>query len=149
MKNVRFAAFAVTAFLLAAPLTVQAQSAWPTKPAEYVEISGIEVDDGHSLDYANHLAGQWRKGQDYAMQQGWIIGYEILTNENPREGEPDIYLLTRFTNFADAAEGERRDAMYLKHMAATTAQMQAASGDRAKYRKQKGSMLLRRQVWAK
>ena len=149
MRALKLAAFAAVSLAFTAPFAAQAQSAWPTKPAEYVEVSGIEVDDGHSLDYANHLAGQWRKGQDYAMQQGWITGYEILTNEHARDGEPDIYLLTRFTNFADSAEGERRDAMYLKHMAATTAQMQAASGDRAKYRKQKGSMLLRRQVWTK
>ena len=149
MRALKLAAFAAVSLAFTAPFAAQAQSAWPTKPAEYVEVSGIEVDDGHGLDYANHLAGQWRKGQDYAMQQGWITGYEILTNEHARDGEPDIYLLTRFTNFADAAEGERLDAMYLKHMAATTAQMQAASGDRAKYRKQKGSMLLRRQVWAK
>ena len=149
MKSVRLAALAAGTLLLATTVPALGQSAWPTKPAEYVEVSGIEIDDGHGLDYANHLAGQWRKGQDYAVQQGWITGYEILTNENPREGEPDIYLLTRFTTFADAAEGERRDAMYLKHMAATTAQMQAQSGDRAKYRKQKGSMLLRRQVWTK
>ena len=149
MRTLRLAAFAAVTLAFAAPLAVQAQSAWPTKPAEYVEVSGIEVDDGHGLDDANHLAGQWRKGQDYAMQQGWITGYEILTNEHARDGEPDIYLLTRFANFADTAEGERRAAMYLKHMAATTAQMQASSGDRAKYRKQKGSMLLRRQVWSK
>ena len=147
MRALKLAAFAAATLAFAAPFAAQAQSAWPTKPAEYVEVSGIEIEDGHSLDYANHLAGQWRKGQDFAMQQGWITGYEILTNENPREGEPDIYLLTRFANFADAAEGERRDALYLKHMTATTAQMQAASGDRAKYRKQKGSMLLRRQIW--
>ena len=149
MKSVRLAVLAAGALLVATTVPALAQSAWPTKPAEYVEVSGIEVDDGHGLDYANHLAGQWRKGQDYAMQQGWITGYEILTNEYARDGEPDIYLLTRFTSFADPAEGERRDAMYLKHMAATTAQMQASSGDRAKYRKQKGSMLLRRQVWSK
>lgn len=149
MRALKLAAFAAVSLAFTAPFAAQAQSAWPTKPAEYVEVSGIEVDDGHGLDYANHLAGQWRKGQDYAMQQGWITGYEILTNEHARDGEPDIYLLTRFTNFADSAEGERRDAMYLKHMTATTAQMQAASGDRAKYRKQKGSMLLRRQVWTK
>ena len=149
MKSVRLAALAAATLLIATTVPALGQSAWPTKPAEYVEVSGIEVDDGHALDYANHLAGQWRKGQDYAMQQGWITGYEILTNENSREGEPDIYLLTRFTSFADTAEGERREAMYLKHMAATTAQMQAASGDRAKYRKSKGSMLLRRQVWSK
>mgnify|MGYP001248735169 CR=1 FL=1 len=149
MKNLRLAALAATALLFTAPLAVEAQSAYPIKPAEYVEVSGIAIDDGHALDYANHLAGLWRKGQDYAMQQGWITGYEILTNENPRDGEPDVYLLTRFTSFADTAEGERRNAMYLKHMASTEAQMQSASGDRAKYRKQMSSMLLRRQVWAK
>jgi hypothetical protein len=56
----------------------------------------ISVDDGHDLEYATHLANMWRKSQDYALKQGWISGYEILSNEFKRPGEADYYLLTRF-----------------------------------------------------
>jgi hypothetical protein len=117
-----------------------AQDAWPMEDGDYVEVSSIRIDDGHALDYANHLAGMWRKGQDFAKAQGWITGYEVLYNVNPRENEPDVYLITRFARFADQAENRRRDAAY-------RAQMQAESGERAKYRHLAGSMLLREQRW--
>lgn len=124
-----------------------AQDAWPMEDGDYVEVSSIKIDDGHALDYANHLSGMWRKGQDFAKAQGWITGYEILVNVNPRENEPDVYLITRFARFADQAEGRRRDAAYRAHMQRTEAQMQAESGERAKYRHLAGSMLLREQRW--
>lgn len=145
MKLVTLALSAV-ALMAATPATAQEM---PLKPAEYVEISSIHIEDGHSLEYANHLANIWRKGQDFAVQQGWITGYEILANTYGREGEPDIYLLTRFVEWEDAAEGERRQKLYEQHMQSTQAQMQAASADRAKYRRQGSSMLLRRLVWRK
>lgn len=137
-------AFASLAF--AVPQAASAQE-YPVKNAEYVEVTGISIDDGHAMDYANHLAGIWRKGQDFAVSQGWIEGYEILQNVHPREGEPDIYLLTRFTSFPTAAEEEARDKAYVSHMAMTNAQMQKASEGRADYRSVDGTMMLRRLVW--
>ncbi len=148
MKLVRFAALCAAASLAFASVPAQAQE-WPVVPGEYVEISMIKVDDGHALDYANHLAGQWRKSQDFAKAQGWITGYEILENSNPRADEPDLYLVTRFKAMADPAEAMRRDKAFNDYMKSTSAQMQAESGKRATYRKLMGSMLLRQQVWAK
>lgn len=132
---------------IAAP--VAAQDTWPTESGDYVEVAGIKVDDGHGLDYANHLAGMWRKGQEFAKAQGWITSYEILTNVFARENEPDLYLVTRFPRFADPAESSRRDEAYRAYMQATEAQMQASSGERAKYRHQMGTMLLREERWKK
>jgi len=147
MKNLRLAAAA--ALSLAFTSLPAAADDWPVTPGEWVEVSMITVDDGHDLEYANHLAGQWRKGQDYAKSQGWITGYEILTNAYPRDGEPGYYLITRFTKFADPAEEERRDTAYNTYMQSTAAQMQAASGERAKYRHLDGQMLLRSWTWKK
>lgn len=141
------AALMLSTGAVAIPQAALAQSADPLRAAEYVEISGISIDDGHYTDYASHLAGMWRKGQDFAKAQGWITDYEILMNMYPRKGEPDVYLLTRFSSPPSVAEGEAREAAYSKHMAMTMAQMDTAAQGRAKFRKLEGSMLLRRMVW--
>ena len=109
----------------------------------------ISVDDGHNLDYAKFLADKWRKQEDYAKSQGWITGYEILANQDKRAGEPDLYLLARFKTLPDAAEDKRRDEAFRKFMATTDTQMEQASGERATYRHQMGSMLLRKLEWSK
>ena len=127
----------------ACPQLAMAQDEWPFTSGEYVEVSGIEIDDGHSLDYANHLAGMWRKGQEFALEQGWITGYEVLINSFPRKGEPDVYLLTRWTKWETPEQEEARAAAYRQHLAMTTTQMEQASGQRADYRELVGSMLLR------
>ncbi len=144
MKTVRLLAPLLAATMaFACPQLAMAQDEWPVVGAEYVEVSGIEIDDGHGLDYANHLAGMWRKGQDFAMEQGWITGYEVLVNSFPRKGEPDVYLLTRWTEWETPEEEERRAAAYRAHMAMTESQMQEASSQRADYRTVASSMLLR------
>jgi len=137
--------FAVLAALSLAvmPFAVAHADEYPLVPGDYVQVDSISIDDGHDLDYAKHLAGIWRKTEDFALKQGWITGYEILANENRRAGEPDIYLVTRFSHFADNAEGEKREKAFQAYFQTTIAQEQAASGDRAKYRHQTGSMLLR------
>jgi hypothetical protein len=144
MKSLRFAASAALALAFATPAMAQQL---PVVPGDYISMSSIGVDEGHDLEYINHLAGMWRKGQDFAVKQGWITGYEILTNEYKRKGEPDYYLLTRFAKFADPAEEERREAAYNAYMATTNTQLQTASGERAKYRDQMGTILLRSWKW--
>jgi hypothetical protein len=142
------AAAAALALSLTVPVSVSAQADdWPVTSGDYVEVSMIKVDDGHGLEYVQYLAGNWRKSQDYAKQQGWISGYEIWTNEYAREDEPDIYLVTFTPQLPDAAEAERRDRQYRQFMAQTIAQQEAASAGRAEYRHLAGSMLLRRQNW--
>lgn len=149
MLTLRKAAVLAATISLAFATPALADDPWPTDEGDYVEVSAIAVDDGHDLDYMTHLAGQWRKGQDFAKAQGWISSYEILVNVNKRAGEPDYFLVTRFPRFADPAEAKKRDEAYFAHMQATTAQMQAASGKRAEYRKVLSSQLLRALTWKK
>lgn len=115
---------------------------YPLAEGEYVTVSSITVDDGHGIDYANFLAGYWRTQEDFMKAQGWITGYEILANVNKRAGEPDLYLIERTKAYPDAAESARRNEIMRTQMKMSDAQMEAASGDRAKFRKVLGSMLL-------
>ncbi len=140
MKMLRRAAVLAASLSLAfaAPALAQAD---PMMGGEYLEVSSISIDDGHYLNYANHLAGMWRANQEYAKSQGWISGYEVLANVNKRPGEPDLILVVRFKSTPDASEGERRAKLYRDHVKLTDAQMEASSGDRAKYRKVLGSQL--------
>ncbi|MEO7248429.1 MAG: hypothetical protein ABIW31_08235 [Novosphingobium sp.] len=149
MNILRRAALVAAPLCLAFSIPAHAEDSYPVKPGDYVEIGMITVDDGHDLDYMNWLAGQWRKRQDYSKAQGWITGYEILTNEYKRAGEPDLYLVTRYSTWASDAESDRRGDAMRAYMAQTDAQMQASSAQRATYRHQVGSMLLRSMVWKK
>ena len=138
---------ATLSFAYATP--VLADDPWPTEEGEYVQVGMISVDDGHDLEYMTHLAGQWRKGQDFAKAQGWISGYEILVNMNKRPGEPDYYLITRIPRIVDNAEAKKRDEAYDAHMKMTVAEARAGSAARSKYRTVMGSQLLRALVWKK
>lgn len=149
MQYLGLAALGAAVMALTVPSAAAAQSEWPIEPGDFVDVSMIDIDDGHSLEYARHLAGDWRKSQDYAKQQGWITDYQIWTNEFPRAGEADIWLVAWFPMMADKAEALRREKLYNDYMKTTASQQQAASGKRATYRKLAGSMLMRNNTWAK
>lgn len=134
------AAIAIT-LPLSVPVTAQD---FPLVSGEYNEVSGIFVNDGAEFKYAQHLADQWVKSQEFAKSQGWISDYKILVNVNPRNGEPHIYLMTTFTSMPDAAEQARRTAAYAAwdERNRTQEQLIAESGNRAEYRMVQSSMLL-------
>lgn len=147
MKSVRLAVFAAVTLAFAAPALAQNND--PFIGGDYVTVTGISVDDGHYLDYAKFLSGYWKAQEDFAVKQGWSTGYEILANVNARKGEPDLYLLRRFKNIPDGVEGERRAAMIRAQVKMDDAQMEAASGERAKFRHVDSEMLLQRLEWRK
>lgn len=141
MKMLRHVALAAAPFCLAFAAPAAAQSD-PFTGGEFVEVTGVTVDDGHYLDYANFLAGFYKAQEEFAISQGWETSWEILGNVYKRKGEPDLYLIRRYKSLPDAAESEKRDAIMREHVKLSTEQMQAASGDRAKFRHIQGTTLL-------
>ena len=148
MKKFHLAAFAAASLLFSVPLTAQAQND-PFVGGDYVSVTGVSIDDGHYLDYANFLSGFYKAQEEFAVKQGWQTSYEILANVNSRKGEPDLFLVRRFRNMPDGAEGERRTAMVRAQVKMDDAQMEAASGDRAKFRHVDSEILLRELKWRK
>ena len=142
MRKLMFAAMLAAPLALAMSAPAVAQN-YPFDYGNFADVTGIDILDGGGIEYANYLAKEWRKNQEFAKSQGWISSYEVMTNVYARKGEPDIYLITRFSRLADAAEEMKRDEAYRAHMQRTVTQMETESGDRAKFRKLAGSMLMR------
>ncbi|GGD99776.1 hypothetical protein GCM10011515_19540 [Tsuneonella deserti] len=114
----------------------------PFTGGDYVEVTGVTIDDGHFLDYATFLAGYYKTQEEFAIKQGWQTGWELLGNVHKREGEPDLYLVRRYRNIPDGAEGEKRAEKIRAEVKMSDAQMAAQSGDRAKFRHIMGTQLL-------
>lgn len=142
MKLIKTALLAATIALAVPAATPAIAQDYPLKPGEYVQMNGIHVKDGSDLKYAEWLATEWKRFQEYSKSQGWISDYGIYANINPREGEPNIYLVVQFASIPDAAEQERRDKAFDKWSRTTVAEQVAASGNRAEYRTVISSMLL-------
>jgi hypothetical protein len=144
MAGYRRAAFMAGSLTLAFSTLSLAQSS-PMSGGDYVTVTSISVEPGHGREYASYLASEWKAERDFAKAQGWITNYEVLTNPHRRAGEPDVYLVVRFTNFADAAEAARRGKLMREHLKLTEAQQEASSAERDKYRHTANVQLLRAQ----
>jgi len=146
MSKLILAALGAGAMAFAVPAAAQEL---PLKTGEFWDVAAITVDDGHQGDYADYLASNWRKQQEFAKSKGWIKGYHILSNINARDGEPDLYLVTVFDHVTTPAEDVAREKEINAFMAQSTRQGLAGSAHRATYRHLKGDMLLQEMLWSK
>ena len=146
MRKMIFAALGAATMMWCVPAAAQEL---PLKTGQFWDVAAISIDDGHFGDYADFLAGEWRKRQEFAMSKGWIKGYHILSNNNPRDGEPDLYLVTIFDHVTTPAEDIAREKDMNAFIAQTTRQGLAGSAHRATFRKLKGDMLLQEMIWSR
>ncbi|MXO97224.1 hypothetical protein GRI34_12425 [Erythrobacter aquimaris] len=147
MKHLIKTAVLASTLAFAVPQAAHAQDEYPLTGAEWIEITGIDIHDGAGYKYATHLADAWRKNMDYSVEQGWIESYEIWSNTHARKGEPDLWLITRFDQFATNAEYEERGRKVRAMMQRTITQLNSESGNRAEYRTILGDVLAKRLVW--
>lgn len=139
----------VGALALAVSLPATAQDENPWKAGNYWNVSGIHVKDGGGLKYAQYLATEWVKTQEYAKAQGWISDFMVLSNTHPREGEPNLYLVTISPSLASSDEADKRGKMMREFNKTTIAQMNAQSAGRTEIREVGGQMQLRQLVLRK
>ena len=140
MRRLMISAAAMIAATLSTPAIAQQSS---MKPGPLWTAAEIDVQDGQMQNYLDYLSNTWIGLQDYAKSQGWLMEYHILQSVNPRDGEPNIVLLTRFDDFPSAAEIERRQALIAQRTGQDAHQASTASGQRNPMRKQMGSVLYR------
>ncbi|MEG3767478.1 hypothetical protein [Alteromonas sp. 14N.309.X.WAT.G.H12] len=133
----------VAVVLYICSLQVVAQSDdLPYTAGNYWEVSGIEVMPGQTLNYAHHLAKNWKKYMAFAKEKEWIVDYKVLGNIHPREGEPDLYLITVFKDWVSNEEYDKRYDEYVAYMETTNKELEEQSGERVVMRKLKSDMLL-------
>jgi len=141
MRKLGLSALGAMALAFALPTAAAAQED-PFIGGDYVEVTGVTIDDGHYSDYASFLAGYYKEQEAFAIKQGWQTGWEVLANVHKRAGEPDLYLVRRYRNIPDGVEGDKRAAQIRAQVKMSDAQMEAASGERAKFRHVMGSQML-------
>ena len=145
MKEIMMA----SAMLITAPIMLSTSAMaqeFPLVAGDYTSMSGIYIEDGGTLAYAKYLAGEWAKNQEYAKSRGWISDYKVYVNVDARDGEPHIYLTQTYRSVPSGAELEQRDKEMAAWSKKTDAQLDAESGDRAKFRKQRGTMMLQEYI---
>ncbi len=141
MRKLLLAALVAAPLAMTCPAPAAAQN-YPLDYGDFSDVTGIDILDGGGIEYANYLATEWRKSQEFAKSRGWISDYRVYSNMYPREGEPDLYLMVTYASMPDAAEATRRDEAYRKYMKKNDTQMSAESGNRGKFRKIMSTNLL-------
>lgn len=71
---------------------------WSDGPV--INVAAVRTLDGHFDDYMQWLATTWKKQQEAAKKAGLILSYDVLVVEAHSPNDPDIYLVTRFKNWA-------------------------------------------------
>jgi hypothetical protein len=118
----------------------------PLVGGDYWDVTAVKIDDGHFGDYADFLVSDSRKQNEYAKSKGWIKAYYILSNNNPRKDEPDLYLVTVSDRIPTPAEQIARNKEMNAYLKSSDRQQLAGSGHRATYRHITGDMLLQQLV---
>jgi len=146
MRKTMIAALGAATMLFAFPAAAQD---FPVKGGDYWTVGEITIDDGHFGDYADHLAGLYRKSMDFQKSKGWIKASYILANVNKRAGEPDLYLVTIADRPTTPAEDDQRAKETNAFLQSSARQADAQSAGRAKFRHLGGNMLLQEMTYRK
>lgn len=141
MRKSMLAAFGAATMLFSVPAAAQEV---PLIPGDYWEATEIDLLDGQFSAYADYLAGRWRQNQEFSKSKGWIKDYFVLSVQNARAGEPDLYLVSVFDRMPTAAESMAREKEFDAFMKTNSRREDAAFAGRAPMRKVGGSMLLQR-----
>lgn len=101
MKMKLTAALAVV--VCASMFSVSANAQDNTRNWDYgnvIATSGVHLEPGALNAYINDLNGLWRVFLDQQVKDGNVVSYRIIQNSYPRDGEPDLILITEHPNWA-------------------------------------------------
>ncbi len=144
MKN-RITVFLTSVALLAIPSLASAAepAARPYENGPVWDVSAIQTKPGHFDDYMKYVATTWRALNEELKKRGQVLDYKVLTVADPRDNEPDLYLLVEWKNMAvfDATLDEQ-DALTRK-VFGSVADANKAGMDRESIRTLRGDMLTR------
>jgi hypothetical protein len=145
----------IIGLMFCAVTTIASQNAYaaddepPFIGGNYMEVTGIKVADGAWMKYDMWLASEWRKNLDFAVSQGWLKSYQVLSNVHARADEPDLYLMRVFENMGTVAENEQRRVKYMEWTKKSMDKMAEESGNRAEFRTIMSTTLLQEMKFRK
>ncbi len=101
MKTLLKAAALAAVITFGAAQAASAQSAGRTYDQGPVwQISYIETKPGMFDDYMAYLGTTYKAIQDEEVKAGNVLEWHVLSVNDPRDGEPDVILITKLKNMA-------------------------------------------------
>ena len=131
----RIAACAVLAF---ASVTAFADDHAYTEGA-VVNVARIRTVDGKFDEYMKWIDTTWKKQQEAAKKAGYITSYEVFSVEPRTAEDPDLYLITRYKNWAALDGALAKGDAIAKEVEGSVAAASASQVERAKIRRVIGS----------
>ncbi|MGZ6006170.1 MAG: hypothetical protein ACXWKS_01795 [Rhizomicrobium sp.] len=142
--KVRFSILLASALWLTVPaIAMAADAPRPYDNGPVWDVAAIQTKPGHFDDYMRFVASTWRAQQEMLKKRGMVLDYKVLTLADPRDNEPDLFLMVEWKNMAafDTPLDEQ-DAMARK-LFGSLADASKADLDRESIRTLRGDMLTR------
>lgn len=108
MKHNRIAAGLIAVLLLALSVVVYAQVNRPYRNGSVWSIGFIQMKPGMEAAYLNHVAGDWKRGQEALKKDGQIVSYKVLTTEAHGSDDWNIMLMTEYKDLATMEANEAK-----------------------------------------
>jgi hypothetical protein len=99
-----------------------------------VAVTEVHTKDGMFNAYINDLNNVWRRFLEEQMKDGSVVGYNMYGNASPRAGEPDLYLVVTYQNWAAFDRGEEYFAEIREKVIGSADQMRDAGVKRGDLR---------------
>ena len=139
----RFVTALAATLMLASSAAALAQDARPYDNGPVWEVSSILTKPGHFDDYMKFISTTWRAEQEALKAKGLVLDYKVLSAADPRENEPDLYLMVEYKNMAAFDEPlDEQDAM-TKQLFGSIPAANKSGIDRESIRTLKGDLLTR------
>jgi len=129
--------------LLAMSVAAMAQDARPYDNGPVWDVGAVLTKPGHFDDYMKFVATTWKAEQEALKKAGLVLDYKVLTTQDPRDNEPDIWLMVEWKNMAAFDTPlDQQDAL-MKKVYGSVAAGNKGVADRETIRTMKGDMLVR------
>jgi hypothetical protein len=106
---------------------------------QVVNVARIRTVDGKFDDYMKWLATTWKAQQEAAKKAGYLVSYEVFTVEPRTPDDPDLFLVTRYKNWAALDGATEKGDIIMKQIEGSVAAANQAQAARASIRRVLGS----------
>ena len=108
MKHNRIATGLIAVLVLTLSVVVYAQVSRPYRNGSVWSIGFIQMKPGMETAYLNHVAGDWKRGQEALKKDGQIVSYKVLTTEAHGSNDWNIMLMTEYKDLATMEANEAK-----------------------------------------
>ena len=124
-------------------VSAMAEEARPYDNGPVWDVAGVLTKPGHFDDYMKFVATTWKAEQEALKKAGIVLDYKVLTTQDPRENEPDVWLMVEYKNMAGFDTPLAQQDAIMKSVYGSVAAGNKGTADRDTIRTLKGDMLAR------